>query len=88
MNQQLFFNILTFDWPKELVTFHFYDEKVPGSTKLHNSLWPKDIEAIFPDRKWDKEKAIYTTFNREKEGAKSLSIDFRKDMQIPVILTT
>ena len=79
MNQQLFFNILTFDWPNEPVTFHFYDESVQGSIKLHNSLWPKDIEAIFPDRILDKEKAIYTTFTREKEGAKVLSIDFKQD---------
>lgn len=79
MNQQLFFNILTFDWPTEPVTFHFYDVSVPGSIKLHNSLWPKDIEAIFPDRKLNKEKAIYTTFTRAKEGAKALSIDFKKD---------
>lgn len=79
MNQQLFFNILTFDWPKELVTFHFYDEKVPGSIKLHNSLWPKDMETIFPDRKLDKEKVIYTTFTREKEGAKALPINFKQD---------
>ncbi|MCZ2338761.1 MAG: hypothetical protein LC127_11315 [Chitinophagales bacterium] len=79
MNQQLFFNILTFDWPKEPVTFHFYNDLVPGSTKLHNSLWPKDIEAIFPDRKLDKEKVIYTTFTREKEGAKALPINFKQD---------
>lgn len=79
MDQKLFFNILTFDWPKDPVTFYFYDELVPGSIKLHNSLWPTDIELIFPDRKIDREKVIYTTFTREKEGAKELSIDFKQD---------
>ena len=79
MSQNLFFNILTFDWPKEPVKFYFTDKDPGFGTKLHSTLFPKEIRKIFPALSSDFDTYIYTTFNKESAGFKSLSIDFRSD---------
>lgn len=79
MSQNLFFNILTFDWPKEPVKFYFTDKNPGFGTKIHSSLFPKEIKKIFPELSDAYDTYIYSTFNRESEGFKSLDIDFKND---------
>ena len=45
--QNLFFNILTFDWPKQTVTFYFHEEEQDKFPRIHRSLFPKQIANIF-----------------------------------------
>lgn len=79
MNQQLFFNILTFDWPAEPVTFYFAEQDPGFGTKLHSSLFPKQLRKIFPNLCEGNDCFVYTTFNRKNEGFTPLAIDFRTD---------
>ena len=46
--QNLFFNILTFDCPKQPVTFYFHEEEQDKFPRIHRSLFPKQIANIFP----------------------------------------
>ena len=45
----LFFNILTFDWPKMPITFYFSDQDNGKSQKLHFTLFPNEAESLFPN---------------------------------------
>ncbi|GBE16192.1 hypothetical protein BMS3Abin15_00004 [bacterium BMS3Abin15] len=47
-NPNLTFNILTFDFPTENQTFYFARDDIAKSHKIHKSLFPKEIESIFP----------------------------------------
>jgi predicted nucleotidyltransferase len=71
----LFFNILTFDFPKQNFIFHFSKEEIGKAQKLHWSLFPNEIETIFPGIKGDGTQFIYTTFTGEVEGYIPLSIN-------------
>ncbi len=75
MNESLIFNILTFDFPKENLTFYFSKEEIGHSQRLHWSLFPNDIDTIFPNIHNDGTEFIYTTFKGEVEGYTPLSIN-------------
>jgi len=75
----LFFNILTFDWPKESVNFYFSDQDKERSHKLHFSLFPNQIEALFPSVVRNSTNELYTTFTGETEGFQPLQIDFKTE---------
>ncbi len=79
MVQNLFFNILTFDWPKQPLTFYFSKEKNGKCQKLHSTQFPTEITKIFPGIEKGGTTTLYTTFNREREGFLPLEIDFSKD---------
>ena len=49
MSQQLYFNLLTFDWPQKPLTFYFSLEKIEGSVSVYKSNYPNNIKDIFPN---------------------------------------
>lgn len=78
-NQNLFFNILTFDFPKRAQIFYFRKEETSYCKKLYKSSFPDEIESIFPTINTDGTEFIYTTYDCQEEGFTPLEIDFRKD---------
>ncbi|RFM29587.1 Piwi domain-containing protein [Deminuibacter soli] len=80
-NQTLYFNIIPFDLPAEEKTFYFSLEETKKSNRLHRTLFPNDIETIFPGILSDNTEFIYTTFDYAKEGFTALSIDFKTENQ-------
>lgn len=47
-NPNLFFNILTFEFPSENKTFYFTKDDNGKGHKIHKTLFPKEIDSIFP----------------------------------------
>jgi len=72
-------NVLTFEWPERQTTFYFTEEKTEKSRKLHFSLYPNNIELLFPGITADKERSLYTTFDYKTKEGKALKLDFRND---------
>lgn len=77
MPQKLHFNILPFDWPKEEVTMYFSKDYQPFSSPVHKSIFPNDIEKIFP-KLGDKE-FIYTSYVQNRKGFTPLQIDLKNE---------
>lgn len=75
----LFFNILTFDWPKAPITFYFSDQDNGKSQKLHFTLFPNEAESLFPNVVRNSTNELYTTFTGETEGFQPLLIDFKTE---------
>lgn len=73
--QNLFFNILTFDWPTAKANFYFSLEENGHCQKIHKSIFPNNIKSIFPGITPNGTACIYTTFTGERAGFKSLEID-------------
>ncbi len=67
-NQNLLFNILTFDFPRGEQTFYFSLEEAEKCNRIHRTLFPNNIEEIFPGIHLDGTEFIYTTFDYAKEG--------------------
>ena len=66
-NQNFFFNILTFDWPKQKEAFYFSLLEIDRCQKIDRSIFPNEIEDIFPGIWDDGTECIYTTFKGERE---------------------
>ena len=81
MNQSLYFNIIPFDFPKKEKTFYFSLEEKDKCNKVHRTLFPNDIEIIFPGIHSDGTEFIYTTFDFAREGFIPLEINFRTENQ-------
>lgn len=79
--QNLFFNILTFDFPSEKQVFYFSKEDIAKSQKIHKSIFPKEIDSLFPGISSNCADFIYTTFSGEQEGFMPLTIDFKTENQ-------
>ncbi len=75
--QNLFFNILTFDWPDKKPTFYFSDQKQTKYPRIHKSLFPNAISSILPGLNGT--EFIYTTFTGKTEGFSPITIDFQTD---------
>ncbi len=75
----LIFNTLTIEWPKEAQTCYFTLEE--EGTRIFKSQFPQNIESIFPGVNSDGTEFIYTSFKTQREGFKSLSIDFQSENQ-------
>ena len=73
--QSLFFNILTFDWPTAKANFYFALEEIAHCQKIHKSIFPHNIESIFPGITTNGTECVYTTFTGEIEGFQSMEID-------------
>lgn len=73
--QNLFFNILAFDWPTAKANFYFGLEEIGHCQKIHKSIFPNNIESIFPGITTNGTECIYTTFAGEREGFQSMEID-------------
>lgn len=79
LNQNLFFNLITFDWPSEKPAFFFSKDKHDKYPRLHKSLFPNDIDKIFPGISKNGVDFIYTTFTGKTEGFSQLKIDFKNE---------
>jgi hypothetical protein len=79
-SQKLHFNILTFDWPKENLIFHFSKLETDRCQRIHKSIFPKGIEAIFPGISNNGTDFVFTTFTGEREGFKPCSINLKNEI--------
>jgi hypothetical protein len=77
--QELYFNALTLDWPKEKIQFYFSPEKQEKCVRLHKTLFPVHIESIFPKINEEGTSFIYTSFEEPREGFTSLQIDLSEE---------
>ncbi len=77
--QNLFFNILTFEFPSENQTFYFALDDIGKSHKIHKTLFPNEIDSVFPAISNNGTDFIYTTFTGEKEGFKPIEINFSEE---------
>ena len=78
--QNLFFNILTFDWPEHPIDFYFHVEEQERFPRIHKTLFPKGITSIFPQLSSNGQKDfISCSFTGEIEGFTPLSIDFKNE---------
>ena len=68
MDQDLFFNVLTFDWPKEPVTLYFSNESNDRCQDLYFSLFPNEAESLFPGLVRNSTNTLHTTFGYPAEG--------------------
>lgn len=78
MNQDLYFNVLTFEIPQKPVTLYFSIEKKGKAQELFKNKFPLDIEDLFPDIKEKKPDFIYTSFIYEKEGYLPLEVNLNE----------
>ena len=79
MSQQLYFNLLTFEWPQKPITLYFSLEQIKGSVSVYKSNHPKNINEIFPNLEDERIEKIYTTFDNNLEGTTPLEVDFNKE---------
>lgn len=79
MNQNLHFNILTFDWPEKPVTLYFSLINTDFCKRIHRTSFPNDIAKIFPEITKDKSEFIYTTFEYNKKEFIGLEINLSNE---------
>jgi len=75
--QQLHFNVLPFDWPQKDRYYYFSRTYLPFSTPIHKSLFPNNIDKIFPEIKKENPDFIYTSFHQKREGFTPLVMDLK-----------
>ena len=78
MNQELYFNILTFDIPTKPITFYFSSEKIGYAQEIYKNKFPSNIEELFPGIKEENPDFIYTSFIYEKEGYQPLTLNLKE----------
>jgi len=76
MSQQLYFNLLTFEWPQKPITLYFSLEQIKGSVLVYKSNYPNNINEIFPNLGNEGIEKIYTSFDRNLEGTIVSKINF------------
>ncbi|MDQ3191283.1 MAG: hypothetical protein M3Q58_06800 [Bacteroidota bacterium] len=74
----LFFNILTFDWPETNIDFYFHIEEQEKFPRLHHSIFPLSLASIFPSIPASQD-FIATTYKGKVDGFTPLSIDFKTE---------
>lgn len=67
MKQNLFFNILTFDWPKGPVNLYYSRTNQGTGQELYFTLFPNEVEQIFPGIVRNSTNKIYTSFGYPAE---------------------
>lgn len=75
MAQNLFFNILTFDWPTTGLEFHFYENEIPGAERIFHTVVPDEIKEHFPNLGTESQEHIYTTFTVANEASVCVSMN-------------
>lgn len=78
-DQNLFFNILTFEWPEEPVTLYFSDTDNGMCQELYFTLFPNEVEKLFPNIVRNSTNKLYTTFGYAADGFKPLEINLKTD---------
>lgn len=79
MNQNLFFNVLTFDWPDKPVTLYYSDTDNGKCQELYFTLFPKEAETLFPEIVRNSTNKLYTTFSYPAEGFKPLTVSLNSE---------
>lgn len=80
MSQQLFFNVLTFDFPAQELTFYFSDVDTGKCKKIHQSQFPANIKSIYPNAgSKEGEVFLFTTFTHPAEGFIPLTINLKTE---------
>lgn len=79
VEENLFLNTITFEFPKEPITFYFSKEDRADCplTKLTHTLFPQNIKDIFPDITGN--DTLYTSFTRKLKDFQPLEIDFTSE---------
>lgn len=77
--QKLHFNVLPFNWPDQERTYYFSRTYQPFSTPIHKSLFPNNIEKIFPEFKKEAPDFIYTSFNQKRKGFTPLPLNLKNE---------
>ncbi len=77
MNQELYTNLITFDWPTESKTLYFSLAKEKGSKRIFKNAFPNNLAFIFPEVNNTETEYVYTTFGYRKEGFTPLIIDLK-----------
>ncbi|NJX15524.1 Piwi domain-containing protein [Tamlana crocina] len=75
MQEHLKFNILSFNWPRKLLTFYVSLNKVDGVDTIHHRKFPSTITEVFSNEELEEAEEIYTTFTKPREGFKPLKVD-------------
>jgi hypothetical protein len=75
----LTFNILTFDHPFETQTMYFSKEDNGKCHSIHKSIFPVNIDSIFPGISKNGCENVFTTFTGEKKGFLPLSVTFESE---------
>lgn len=79
MKHNLFFNILTFNWPKNKIQFYFHKEEQSSYPRLHKRVFPNNIDSIFTGLTNSDQDFITTTYEGKTEGFTPLEIDFKTE---------
>jgi hypothetical protein len=77
--QNLQYNIIPFGWPDEEVTFYFNRDAHPNHYRLHQRLFPNELERVFPGVEGSGVEFAATSFDRPMEGFVPLDIDLQYD---------
>ena len=77
-NQELFFNVLKFDWPTEALKFHFFGDELPGAERIYHSVVPDEIKEQFPNLGTAEQEHLYTTYTVASEGSVHISLNLSK----------
>jgi hypothetical protein len=76
ITSDLTFNLLTFSFPSGAQVMYFSKDYVDNCHSVHKSLFPENIESLFPGIKTDGTEKIYTTFTYPQEEFQPLEIQF------------
>src|SRR4051794_23289695 len=79
IKQNLYFNLLTFGYPEEKLVFYFSAYMIGRCFRIHKTLFPNNIDFIYPDIYDNETEFIYTTFAYPNEGFKQLQIDLKTE---------
>src|SRR5690554_7765 len=79
MNQNLFFNVLTFDWPDKPITLYYSDNDNGMCQELYFTLFPNEAETLFPEIVRNSTNKLYTTFGYPAEGFKPLAVNLNNE---------
>lgn len=79
--QDLYFNILPFKWQEKPQVYYFSETYLPFSTPLHKSLFPFNIETIFPNIKKNNPDFIYTSFDQKRTGFTPLEVTLKDECE-------
>ncbi|GGK53630.1 MULTISPECIES: Piwi domain-containing protein [Flavobacteriaceae] len=78
MNQDLYFNVLNFNYPKQAITLYIALEEIGECFSIYKTKFPEDIGKSFPNTDFNKLDEIYTTFDVPAEGYKPHQVIFDK----------
>lgn len=79
MNQNLFFNLLSFNWPAENVTIYFSRRQFRRSFRVHKTIFPINLSSIYPEVHEKGFEFVYTSFDKPVNGIESIAISFCED---------